>query len=109
MGYCFVPVYLSLLLIYKFRQKIVVRQKGKLIWSLGLSIIGVQLLVLSFWERSVLSVALFVNLGWVLWSHSYKNRRLKGRELVLYLMAVGVLALFPAVPIIGRARSIVFT
>jgi hypothetical protein len=124
MGYGFMPIYLALTVAAEMypllkevgRKEAATRKRGSLLKSVALGLVlgalGVHLLVLSFWQRSMLSVALILNLIWALLIQQKDEGAATARHLLLVAGAIGVtllLALFPLVPTIGNERSPFFT
>jgi hypothetical protein len=67
------------------------------------SIVGTEILVLTFYRREILTLGLILNGLWCM-----KGKSLSTWKRVLWLGSVGTLGIFPNIPVIGSMQNPTF-
>jgi len=102
--YTFVPIYLTRLLLVSIRKEYEVHLhhinlKDLILGSL-FTVVVIEILVMTFYHREIISLGLLLNSVWCL-----KVKRMDFSQKVFWIGSTLILAIFPTIPIIGLAKA----
>uniref|UniRef100_H3A1P7 GPI ethanolamine phosphate transferase 1 n=1 Tax=Latimeria chalumnae TaxID=7897 RepID=H3A1P7_LATCH len=108
--YCLLPVPVWYMVIKEFQilqdiiNVLMTFSVGQCMGSLLLVILGIGVLVLSFFYRSVLTLGLIMFAGWPLFTNTWNQAQV---TVLSWIVLCLLLAIFPLMPVVGREPNII--